>query len=155
MEGSVHPPCVWLSLKEALTWSHRAICRSFHRDVPVVNSIFMLPRISTLLALCVLYFTSCKGKENTITRNWQHAASDRSPSYMTCFLFKKARVLEREDWCDVRKGHHVATRRSVELCQSQRCQFWLCGAGPATLKPHTQVNVGRLKGLSLQFKKSF
>lgn len=43
-----------------LTWSHRAICRSFQREVPDVRSIFMLPRISTLLALCVLELASCK-----------------------------------------------------------------------------------------------
>ena len=44
----------------SLTWSHRANCRSFQREVPVVRSIFMLPRNCTLLALCVLQFASCK-----------------------------------------------------------------------------------------------
>lgn len=49
----------------ALTWSHKAICRSFQREVPVERSIFRLPRISTLLALCVLKLASCNGRHNT------------------------------------------------------------------------------------------
>lgn len=55
----------------ALTWSHRAICRSFQREVPVVRSIFMLPRISTLLALCVLQFASYKHTAEHIKKKHQ------------------------------------------------------------------------------------
>lgn len=40
-----------------------------------------------------------------------------------------ARVLERQQTDMVCVGDCRLTQRSVELCPSQRCQFWLCGAG--------------------------
>lgn len=51
-----------------LTWSQRAICLSFQREVPVVTSIFMFPRTNTLLALCVLLLPSCKSRRQYVQR---------------------------------------------------------------------------------------
>lgn len=47
--------CGWA----ALTSSQSAIWRWFQCEFPVERSIFMFPRNSTLLALCVLQFVSC------------------------------------------------------------------------------------------------
>lgn len=54
--------------------------------------------------------------------------------------------------------HRVVTCRSVDLRLSQRCHFWLSGAGRLTLKPHTHthahVNSEDNKGLIVaQIKK--
>lgn len=42
----------------APTWSHRAICRVFQRDTPVVSSRFVLPRKTTRLTRWFLQLAS-------------------------------------------------------------------------------------------------
>lgn len=44
----------------ALTWSHRAICRVFQRETPVVSSRFVLPRNTTRLTRWFLQLASCR-----------------------------------------------------------------------------------------------
>ena len=86
----------------ALTWSHRAICRSFQREVPDVRSIFMLPRISTLLALCVLQLASCKHTGQHTLKQASSIVNILVYTCMQCFIQTHRSLFEKKVFWDCR-----------------------------------------------------